>query len=328
MKKMRKILILILILTFISGCSIKKENLNSKDKITFLLDWVPNTSHTGIFVAKEKGFYDQLNIEIEIKNPPEEASTALVAAGKADFGISFQDTLAMALEENEDFPAVAVATVIQHNTSGLISLKEKGIDSFKKLEGKSYATWDNKIEQAMIKQVMKNEGGSFDKVNLYHSYVTDAISAIKTNVDAVWVFEAWDAMVAKVSGLDYNFLKFKDLEPALDFYTPVIISNKKFLNENEELAKRFLKATKEGYEYAIENPEESAKILHKYSPEYDENMIIESQKFLAEEYKSEVLQWGYIDEERWNNFFKWLYENKITEKDLKGKGFSNEFLPE
>lgn len=324
---MKRILSLFLICMIFVGCGTKTEN-NKNDKVTFLIDWTPNTNHTGIYVALEKGFYEQEGIDLEILNPPEQSTDGLVASGKADFGISFQDSICMAMNENENFPVVAIATIIQHNTSGILSLKEKDIDNFKKLEGKTYATWDNALEQAIISQVMKNEGGDFSKVKLYHSYVTDALSAIQTNVDAVWVFEAWDVIQAKTKGLDYNFIKFKDVEPKLDFYTPVIISSQKYLQQNEDVTKRFLNATKKGYEYAIQNPEESAKILYKYAPEYDLNMLIESQKYLANEYKSDVEQWGYIDPKRWNDFFSWAYENGIITKDLKDKGFTNYYLPQ
>lgn len=335
MKVFNKILIIFLICSLFVGCGKNTEENTQQtgnekqqnEKVTFLLDWTPNTNHTGIYVALEKGFYNEVGIDLEILNPPEESTTALVAAGKADFGISFQDTMAMALNENEDFPIVAIAAIIQHNTSGILSLKEKGIDNFKNLEGKIYATWDNDLEQATIRQVMENGGGDFNKVELYHSTVTDAVSAIQTNVDAVWVFEAWDTMNAKVNGLDYNFIKFKDVEPSLDFYTPVIVSSKSFLEKNGHIAKRFLEATKKGYEYAIENPEESAKILHKFAPEYDINMLIESQNYLASQYKAEVEQWGYIDAIRWNNFYNWAYEKGILTKDLKNIGFTNDYLP-
>ncbi len=324
MRNINKILALGLSLLLLVGCGSKEQN--EVNKIKFLLDWTPNTNHTGIYVAKEKGFYEQQGIDIEILNPPEDSTTLLVASGRVDFGVSFQDTLAMAFEQNEDLPVISVATILQHNTSGLLSLKDKGIDSFKKLEGKTYATWDDAIEQATIKQVMENESGDFSKVNLYHSTVTDAISAIQTNVDAVWVFEGWDVIRAKTQGLDYNFIKFSDVEKSLDFYTPVIIANTKFLEENKELAKKFLSATKKGYVYAIENPRESAEILHKYAPEYDLDMLIESQEYLSKEYISDAKSWGYIDSKRWNNFYNWLYNKKIITKSLENKGFTNEYL--
>lgn len=330
-KYMKKIIIIIFVAIFIIffvkfATNYKNENKNLV-KVSFLLDWVPNTNHTGIYVALEKGYFEDVGIDLKILNPPEESTTALVAGGKADFGVSFQDTLITAMSENEKFPVVAVGTIIQHNTSGILSLKERGIDSFKKLEGKTYATWDSEMEKAMISQVMRNEGGDFANVKLYHSVVTDAITAIQSNVDAVWAFEAWDVMKVRMENIDYNFLKFRDIEKNLDFYTPVIIANEKYLKENEEIAKKFLQATKKGYEYAIKNPEESAKILHKIAPEYDINMLIESQKYLSKEYKADVERWGYIDKNRWNNFCEWAYDKQIVDKKLSNIGFTNDYLP-
>lgn len=327
MKLFNKIFLAFLILFVFTGCMNNNSDI-VKHEVTFLLDWIPNTNHTGIYVALENGFYKDVDIDINIISPSEESTTGLVASGKADFGISFQDTMARMLNENKDFPIMAIATIIQHNTSGILSLKEKGIDRFKNLEGKIYATGGNELELATIRQVIKNDGGDFNKVNLYYSNITDAISAIRTNVDAVWVFEAWDATMAKYSGIDCNFIKFIDSESALDFYTPVIISNKKFLENNKDFCKNFLEATKKGYEYAIENPEKAAKILNKYVPEYELDMLIESQRYLANEYKSEVERWGYIDRDRWNNFYDWAYNKNIIEKDLKDIGFTNDYLPE
>ncbi|MFI3231418.1 MAG: ABC transporter substrate-binding protein, partial [bacterium] len=322
MKKLFKLSILcVAFITSLTACSSSshgddsqtqtESNQESLKSVSFLLDWVPNTNHTGVYVALEKGFYSDIGIDLEVLNPPEESTTALVASNKADFGVSFQDTIATAINSNDDFPVVAIASIIQHNTSGILSLKEAGIDSFKNLEGKTYASWSDPIEQATIKQVMTNQGGDFSKLEIYPSVTTDATIAIQTNVDAVWVYEAWDVMMAEMQGLEYNFIKFSDVEPMLDFYTPVIISSVSYLEENPQLAKDFLYATMQGYEYAIENPKESAEILHKYSPEYDLDMLVKSQVYLAEQYKAEVGQWGYINPERWNAFYYWLRDSGL-----------------
>lgn len=109
-----------------------------------MLDWTPNTNHTGLFVAKELGYFKEEGLEnVEIVQPPEGSTTALIGAGGAQFGISFQDTLAKSFSNDSPVPVTAVAAIIQHNTSGIISLKDKGIDSLKKLEGHKYATWDD-----------------------------------------------------------------------------------------------------------------------------------------------------------------------------------------
>ena len=164
------------------------------EKITFVLDWTPNTNHTGIYVARDLGYYEEAGIEIDIVQPPEDGATALVGSGRADFGVDFQDYLAPALQPDTAVPVTAVAAIIQHNTSGIISLKEKGITSPKMLEGKTYATWDLPVEQAIIKLVMERDGGDFSKLNMVPSTVTDVVSALQTNIDAVWIYYAWTAL--------------------------------------------------------------------------------------------------------------------------------------
>ena len=126
-----------------SGETSQEEN--EKEKITFVLDWTPNTNHTGLYVAQEKGYFEDEGLEVEIVQPPEDGADALVASGKAQFGISFQDTMAPGVVGEDALPTTAVAAVVQHNTSGIISRKGEGMDTPKGLEGKKYATWDAPI---------------------------------------------------------------------------------------------------------------------------------------------------------------------------------------
>lgn len=331
MKKIIQLIVLSIFLIFLLvSCNKKNEknNIQKSQKITIVLDWVPNTNHTGLFVAKELGYFQELGLEnIEIVQPPEGSTTSLIGAGGAQFGISFQDTLAKTFSSENPIPVTAVAAIIQHNTSGIISLKEKGIDKPIKMEGKTYATWDDEIEKAILKKIIIDDKGDFNKVKLIPNTVTDVITALQTDIDTVWVYYAWDGITAKVTGLETNFLKFSDYGKELDFYSPVIIANNEYLKNNKEEAKKVLMAIKKGYEYSIKNPEEAAKILVKNAPEIDEKLAIESQKWLVNEYKAEVENWGEINQERWDSFYSWLFQNKLIEKEIpKGFGFSNEYL--
>lgn len=129
--------------------------------------------------------------------------------------------------------------------------------------------------------------------------------------------------------MDVDYFAFKDIDPVFDYYTPVVVAGNQFLEERPETAKKFLTALRDGYEYAIENPEEAAAILCEASPELDEELVAASQKYLADEYKAEVEQWGYIDAGRWNAFYQWLNEMGLVEETIPDNtGFSNEFLPE
>lgn len=323
MKKISKILILCLILVLVVSCGKSKSN----QKIKIVLDWVPNTNHTGLYVAKDLGYFKEEGLDVEIVQPPEGSTTALIGAGGAEFGISFQDTLAKSFARENPVPVTAVAAILQHNTSGIISLKEKGIDSPKKLEGKKYATWEDNIEQAILKKLVTDDKGDFSKVKLIPYTITDVVTGLKTDVDAVWVYYAWDGIATERAGLQTNFLKIRDYGEELDYYSPVIIANNDFLKKNPEIAKKVLKAIKKGYEYAIKNPEESAKILVKNSPELDINLVTASQKWISKEYQSDVKEWGIIDVSRWNRFYEWLYKNKAVEREIpKNFGYSNEYL--
>ncbi|MEA4827427.1 MAG: ABC transporter substrate-binding protein, partial [Clostridium sp.] len=114
-----------------------------------------------------------------------------------------------------------------------------------------------------------------------------------------------------------------------DYYTPVIISNEDTLKNNPELVKKFLKATTKGYEYAIQNPEDSANILVKAVPEIDAKLAVASQKYLAKEYKADAKRWGEMKEEVWNNYTQFLYEKKLIPKNMDAKeAFTNEYLPQ
>ncbi len=124
-------LVSVFTLATITGCSSNnnKDKNNDKDtsskKVTMVLDWTPNTNHTGLFVALDKGYYKEEGLDVEIVQPPESGAETLVATGKADFGISYQEQVTYAKTSEDPLPIKAVATVIQHNTSGFASPKKR-----------------------------------------------------------------------------------------------------------------------------------------------------------------------------------------------------------
>jgi ABC-type nitrate/sulfonate/bicarbonate transport system substrate-binding protein len=128
--------------------------------------------------------------------------------------------------------------------------------------------------------------------------------------------------------VETDYFAFADIDPVFDYYTPVIIAGNQFLKEEPEKAKAFLSALSKGYEFAIKQPEEAAKILCEANPELDLELVTASQNYLADKYQAEAKQWGYIDESRWNGFYQWLNEKELVEEEIpKNTGFSNEYLP-
>ncbi|MDG3132886.1 ABC transporter substrate-binding protein [Streptococcus suis] len=320
-----------LTLSSLAACSSDKQQTTSSSSeaktIDFILDWSPNTNHTGLYVAKELGYFEEAGVNVDIKLPPEDSSSDLVINGKAPFAIYFQDSMAKKLEKGAGI--TAVAAIIEHNTSGIISAGSANVANPKDLEGKKYGTWNDPVELAILTTLLKDQGGDFEKVEKVPNTESNSVTPIANSMfDAAWIYQGWDGIMAEREGMDTNFFYLRDYASEFDYYSPVIIANNDYLAQNPEEAKKVLAAIKKGYQYAIKYPEESAKILIKNAPELQsqEEFVLASQKYLSGQYASDPEKWGQFDAKRWNAFYKWANENGILENDLKDKGFSNEYI--
>ena len=295
-----------------SGASAGTE----KTALTFCLDYTPNTNHTGVYVAKNQGFFDEEGLDVTIVQPADGTAEGAIGTGQAQFGISYQDYIAAAYDAgNTGFKAVAA--VIQHNTSGIMSRAADNITRAKEMEGHVYTTWDMAVEQATIKQIMESDGGDFSKLSMVPYSVDDEVMGLKSNMfDCVWVYEGWAVQNAKIQDYDINYFSFKDMDDVFDFYTPVIAANTEYAEANPEVAKAFMRAVKKGYEFAVEKPEEAAKILCEEVPELDSALVSASASFLAGEYTAEAESWGVIDKDRSAAYFGWLNDNSLVENKL------------
>lgn len=310
-------------LSVFSGC--RKVEMK---KITVVLDWVPNTNHTGIYAAVANGYYAEEGLDVDIIQPTEGGSADLIAAGKGEFGISYQEQVTYARTADTPLPIVAIAAVIQHNTSGFASPVEKNIKTPSDFEGKKYGGWGSPMEDALLKALMKKYGADFSKLEIVNIGASDFFTSVTRDVDFSWIFYGWDGIAAELKNFKINFILLQDLDPLLDFYTPVIIASEKTVNENPELVKKFLRATAQGYEFAISNPDKAAEILTDKVPDLPKNIVVASQKYLVKQYIGDAKRWGEMKESVWSTFGNWMYENNlITRKLDAAKAFTNEFLP-
>lgn len=327
---MKKVLAIILLTAtvLLGGCTAKKTSTNG-ETLDFILDWVPNTNHTGLYVAQALGYFEEEGIIVKIHQPPEDSSTAIVGTGKAQFCISFQDSLALALTAKHPMPVVAVAAILQHSGFGVISKEGANINRPRDLQGKRYATWGLPIEQAMVKAAVEADGGDFEKVTLIPNLVTDVTAALSTNIDAVPIFYGWDAIAAQQKGVRANFFSLSEAVPALDYYAPIIVGNENYIKAHEDMTRKFMRAVTKGYEYAAKNPDDAAKLLLNAVPELDFDITLESQRWVSGQYKAGCERFGQIDQNRWDSFFSWLYEQGLLAQEIeRGRGFTNDYLPE
>lgn len=319
--------VLSLSMLFLGGCGESQESADQLEKVTVILDWTPNTNHTGVYVAQKLGYYKEEGLDVEITQPGEGGVAQLVAADQGDFGFSYQEEMTIA--RTKGLPVKAIAGVIQHNTSGFASPVEKGIKTPADFEGKRYGGWGSPAEEAMLKALMQQAGADFDKVEMINIGAADFFSSIKKDVDFAWIYWGWTGIESEIRGVPLNFIKLRDYHDALDFYSPVLITSEKMIKDKPSLVKKFMKATARGYKYCIDNPEKAGEILLESVPELNKELVIKSQQYLAKEYQSDAKRWGEMSLERWRKYADWMHSQKLIEKPLDAENaFTNEFLPE
>ncbi|WP_079709200.1 ABC transporter substrate-binding protein [Paraliobacillus ryukyuensis] len=329
--KRKMLFVLFVGLLFISACANSQDGTeeseqNTKEEVTMVLDWTPNTNHTGIYVAQDQGYFEEAGLDVEITLPGESGADQVVASGQAEFGISAQEQVTEA--RTQDIPLVSVAAVIQHNTSGFASPVDKNITSPADFVGKTYGGWGAPVESAVIDSLMKQEGASVKDVNIVNMGNTDFFTAIERDVDFAWIYYGWDGIQAELRDIDLNMLYLTDYSEKLDYYTPVITTNETMIDKNPETIKKFIGAVSKGYQYAIDNPDEAADILIEAVPDLDEELVRASQEWLSPKYQADAKQWGIQDVEVWKNYADWMYSNDLLDAELDADAaFTNEFLP-
>jgi len=306
-----------------------EKSTDSKDlkKVTLMLDWTTNTNHTGIFVAKANGYFKAHGLDVTIKTPGDVTSDQLVAANKVQFGISSQELVTQSRDEG--IPVKSIGAIIQHNTSGFMSLKSKNIESPKDFEGKTYGGFGAPIEEPVIEAVMDKEDADIKKVKMVNMGNTDFFTASKKNIDFAWVFYGWTGIEAQTRGEQVNMQYLVDYDKNLDYYTPVFIANERYIKSDSETVKAFMQSVKEGYEYAIQQPEKSADILIKEAPELkDKRELVEkSQNYLKDKYQDDAASWGMQDAAVWKNYADFMKKNQVIHNDFNAEeAFTNEFV--
>jgi len=299
----------------------------SPEKVTVSLDWVPNTNHTGLYVALDKGWYADEGLDVNIQIPSDPAAALKqVAAGNTEFGISFQEQVTIA--RANDIPIVSLAAIIQHNTSAFVSLKESNITRPRDFEGHKYASYGLPIERPVVEGLMRCDGGDVNKVEFVDVGFDAYPALIGKKVDIAWIFMAWDGVQAEIMGYPLNVIPlYGSCIP--DYYTPVIVAGEDTIARRPDMVRRFMAATTKGYEYAIAHPKEAAEILLKHSPESKPELVRRSQAWLSPKYQDDAPRWGEQKLETWRDYAQWMYERGLLSKMIEPEdAFTNEFLPE
>lgn len=305
--------------------------------VRLALDWTPNTNHTGFFAAEANGWYAGAGVDLEILPYASTTPEALIAAGQAECGISFQDALTFAATAGA--PVVSVMAILQHTAQEVAVLASSDITRPRDLDGRIYAGFGYPNEEPTLSSIIKADGGSgtFTTVTL-DTAAYDALYAKRA--DFVITFAAWEGIEAAERGIELRTFAFGDYGFP-DFYQVVLACDRDWLAAEPDLARAFVGATVRGFELAAADPAAAAALLVSENPGiFDGNPELPalSQRFLADG--------GYLVDEdgvvgrqtlaKWDGYSGFLYEQGLlagpngeplsSAPDFESL-FTNDFLP-
>jgi ABC-type nitrate/sulfonate/bicarbonate transport system substrate-binding protein len=311
------------------GGATEFATLEEPTKVTLMLDWSPNTNHTGFFVAQEKGYYAEANLEVEIIEPADVSVEAALDTDVVQFGVGFQEFTSFTMAGGVD--VVSVAAIIQHNTSGFATIAENHpVENPADLADLTYGGFSfPDLENAMLGRLLSCDGAEWDTNNYLDIGYTDPLELMqRERIDFSWIYYGWQGINAEVSGTELSAVMLMDhLDCVPDYYTPILLTSRTMIEEQPEVVRAFVQATARGYADAILNPEESAQILLEAVPELDEELVQTSALWLSEQYQADAPRWGEQDPAVWEGFTNFLIENGLVEELDWENAFTNEFLP-
>ncbi|MCU1454423.1 MAG: hypothetical protein JWN46_2569 [Acidimicrobiales bacterium] len=312
-----------------SGSSPRVSPAAPPDKVTVVLDWTPNTNHSGLYIAQAQGWYRQAGLDVRIIQPGDVSSLQLLAAGKADVAVSVQEEVVPARAQG--LPVVSIAAIAQHNTSSLVSLADRNIRRPRDLAGHTYGGYGGPLEKALVRTLTACDGGNPDKVRFTQVGDADYRAGLtRHQYDVVWIFDGWDGIrLGTVDKLPITSLRFADHTDCIpDWYTPLLASSEKMIASRPDVLKRFMAATTRGYQQAMRDPNAAVAPLMAASPELNRTLVTRSAAYLSTRYAATPAAWGRQDAAVWQRFATFLRKAGLVKTDIDVKAaYTNRFLP-
>ena len=240
--------------------SVYSQNLQ---KTSIQLMWVDQFEFAGFYMAKEKGFYEKIGLDVEIKKY--NLSTNVlneVLEKKADFGVNSSSLI---IKKSLGKDIVILGSIFQSSPLIILALKDSRIKNIHDIKNKKLMMTSEQYEAAPLQSMLISENISLKSINLIdHSFNVDDLINKKT--DFMMAYTTNEPYLLKEKGYESQIFHLKDY--GFNFYEEILFTSKEFANNNPKLVKDFYDASISGWYYAFENIDETAQLIYeKYNPQ-------------------------------------------------------------
>ncbi|MFM2587565.1 ABC transporter substrate-binding protein [Vibrio sp. TBV020] len=301
--------------------SLFSVNAFAADKeLTLMLDWFVNPNHGPIVIAKERGYFEQQGIEVNIQEPADPSTPPkLVAAGKADMAISYQPSLT--IDVAAGLPLIRSATLIATPLNTLMVLDNGKNDNLGDLKGKNIGIAIAGNEEATIGTMLGQEGVKFSEVNIINVGWALSSSLASGKVDAIWGgLRNFETNQLELEG--YKAKAFYPEEHGVPAYDELVfVANAK--THDAEAIKAFNKALEQATTYIVNHPEASWNEFVAYSPDTLNNEL--NKRAWNDTLTRFALRPSAVDLKRYDDYAEFMYSQKLIQTLPKAADYVPEF---
>ncbi|MEF3329306.1 ABC transporter substrate-binding protein [Oceanobacillus oncorhynchi] len=325
MKKLSIIVGILIIFISLSACGNEKEesiaednkNVKETNTVSIMLDWYPNAVHSYLYVAEEKGYFEEEGIDVDIQFPANPTDPlSLAASGNVTMGLYYQPDV-IAARANENIPVKSVAAIVREPLNHIVYRSDDPVNSPKDLEGKQVGYPGIPVNEAIVQTIVEHDGGDYEKVDMLNVEFELGSSLISEQVDAVsGMYVNHEVPVLRSEGYDIDFINPVDYGVP-HFYEIVAVTSDETWEEEQKNIEAFWRAARKGYDFMIENEEEALQILLDHQDEgnfpLEKEIETESLSILLPKMESEQ-GFGSQEKASWEETAKWLKEYGVIKE--------------
>ena len=307
-----------------SGASAAEETADAQTdnqelrEVNVVLDWYPNAIHTFLYTAIERGYFKDEGLDVKIHFPANDNDAlALVAAGKAEIGMYYQQDVIQAVA-NQGTGIKSIGAIVQSPLNVILSLKEKNITKPEDLVGKTIGYGGTVLSEALVKCMMENVGADATDVNMINVGF-DLMSSMTTgNVDAtIGCLVNHEVPQLEEEGFDVNYFSVSGYGIP-NYYEEVFLTNNDLLENEPEVVAGFLRAAKKGFDDFKADPDGCLAILlnNQNEENFPLTQSVEEQSCatLIPLMETEDAAFLTQTDECWQENIDWMLENKLIDQ--------------
>ncbi len=264
------------------------------ERVVVQLKWRHQFQFAGYYAAIARGYYRDAGLAVALREPGEgEDPVEAVVSGQAQYGVGGSELL---LARAAGAPVVALAAIYQHSPYALVTLRESGIGSVHDLAGRRVMI---EPQAAELLAYLRYEGIDASQIEqVEHGF--DIAALAEGRVDAMTAYVTDEVFALEQAGLRYQL--FSARAAGIDFYGDVLFTTEAEVEQRPERLRAFLDATLAGWRYALDHPEEIARLIRS---DYSERHSLEHLLFEAERsrrlMRDDVVEIGYMHAGRWRH---------------------------